>query len=406
VSVWTRMADWLGFSQRAAVIDPLTAALTARYTNFSTPVTPESAARKIAVGSSIRLISNTSRTMRVESFTGTGGTTKKLTPSPLMTDPDATGRGLPDWVAQATWSLGARGNLMVQILARDSFGRPIAMQVLHPDLVKPDLKDGELSGWKVSGGQTIPVRDVLHRRMYPVPGQVIGMSPIEQHAASIGVGIAAEKFGGDFFESGGHPTGMLKSDAPLTEDQALKVKSKFIIAADSREPVLMPGGIEYQQIQIAPGESQFLDAQGYSSAECARIFGPGMPEMLGYETGGSMTYSNVVDRDLQFLKLTLDPYLVIIEDLLTDCLPKPHYARFNRDSLLRMAPLDRFKLYQLQQLTGFSAPNEQRDLENLPPVPWGDKPYATAKLTETDAVSGTAPDGLPAAPAPKTGGQQ
>lgn len=398
MSVWTRMAGWFGFGQRAAVIDPLTAALTARYTNFSTPVTPESAARKIAVGASIRLISNSSRTMRVDAFTGTGGTTKKLAPSPLMTDPDAKGRGLPDWVAQAAWSLAARGNLMVQVLATDAFGRPTAMQVLHPDLVKPEMKADELVGWKVAGGKTIPVREVLHRRMYPVPGQVIGMSPIEQHAASIGVGISAEKFGGDFFESGGHPTALLKSTAPLTEDQAAKVKSKFRIAADSREPVLMPDGISYEAIQIKPEESQFLDTQKYTAAECARIFGPGLPEMLGYETGGSMTYSNVVDRDLQFLKLTLDPYLVIIEDLLTECLPKPHYARFNRDSLLRMSPLDRFRLYQLQQQMGFAPPNEQRDLENLPPVPWGDKPYATTKLTETQQdkpASGALPPGTP-----------
>lgn len=408
MSVWTRMADWFGVGQqRAAAIDPVVAALTQRYGSFGlTPVTPESAARKIAIGASIRVITNSGRTMPVHAFTGAGGTTKQLTDSRLLSDPDGTQRGISDLVAQALWSLAARGNLMIHILGRDGNTQPTGIEVLNPDLVTPQIDSQGALWWKTQKGPLIPGRNVLHRRLYPVPGQTLGLSPIEQHAASIGVGIAAEKFGGDFFEGGGHPTGLLSSDAPLTEDQAKNVKTKFKLSTESREPVLMAAGIKYTQIQIAPGESQFLDAQGYSSAECARIFGPGMPEMLGYQTGDAMTYKNVVDRDLQFLKLTLDPYLVLVEDVLTACMPARQYVKINRDSLLRMTPLDRFKIYQLQQLIGFAAPNEQRDHEDLPPVSWGDQPYpisqSSKSVSETITDGTDSTDGAPA----KTGEPQ
>lgn len=382
MSAWTRMAGWLGFGQqRAAQLDPLLAALNQRYGGIysSTPVSPDTAARKVAVGSSIRLVSNTARTMPVDVFTGSGSATKELQTPPVLRDPDGTGRGLPDWVAQAAWSLAARGNLMVHVLAWNGLGLPDIVEVLNPDLVYPDPDPDGTLWWKLAKGGRIPGRNIIHRRMYPVPGVVLGLSPIEQHAATIGLGISAEKFGADYFSAGGHPTGLLKSSAPLTEGQAKTVKSKFRIATESREPVLLPDGISYERIQITPNESQFLDAQGYSSAECARIFGPGMPEILGYDTGTSLTYANLVDRDLQLLKFTLDPYLVIVEEVLTTLLPKPHYAKLNRDSLLRMSPLDRYKRYEIGARIGMETPNDQLALEDKPPVPWGAVPYVVQK---------------------------
>ncbi|GAA2681764.1 phage portal protein [Actinoplanes palleronii] len=391
MSAWTRMAGWLGFGQqRAAQLDPLVAALTSRYANIGgTPVNPDSAARKVAVGSTIRLITNTGRTMPIHAFKGTGGETQELATPRILDDPDGTGRGIDDWVAQALWSLAARGNLMVHVLTMDGFGRPETIEVMHPDLIvpDPDPTTGEL-WWRPAGGPRIPGRRVIHVRLFPVPGQVLGLSPIEQHAAAIGAGIAAEKFGSDFFGSGGHPTALLKSPSPLTQPQADVVKSKFRIAAESREPVLLPDGITYEQIQVKPNESQFLDAQGYSSAECARIFGPGFAEALGYETGGTYTYANAVDSDVKLLKYSLDAYLTPIERVLSRCLPKPHYAKLSRDSLLRMNPLDRHRIYEIRSRIGMDTPNVQLALEDRPPVAWGDKPYVVQKPSTSTSTSG------------------
>jgi HK97 family phage portal protein len=389
VSVWTRMAEWFGFGERRfADLSSFIAAAGQAGGNYGARVAPETAARKVAVGSSIRLVSNTARTMPAHAFTGDGATTRQLPDPPLLINPDGTDRGIADLIAQAAWSVAARGNLMVQILTRTSHGLPDTVQVLNPDLLRPELDtDGSL-WWRVlanpyqhTSSVRLPSRDVIHRRMYPIPGFVLGLSPIEQHAATIGMGISAEKFGADFFDSGGHPTALLKSVAPMTEPQAKTVKQKFRIAASSREPVLLPDGITYEQIQVNPEESQFLEAQGYSSAECCRIFGPGFAEALGYETGGTMTYANVVDSDLKLLKYSLNPFLVPIEEVLTACLPKGQYVKLNRESLLQMNPLDRFKLYEIAARIGLQTPNDQLALEDKPPVAWGDKPYFVPATT-------------------------
>ncbi|MFG3418737.1 phage portal protein [Micromonospora sp. NPDC048063] len=387
--MWNRALAWLGLpggSQRAAQLDPLIAAINSRYPAVAgTVVSPETAARKIAVGASIRLISNVGRSLPMHAYRGEGGATERLPAPPLLRDPDATSYGLGDWIAQFLWSVAARGNGMAHVVERSGNALPRTILAVHPDTVYPDVRrsTGEL-WWIPARGKEIPAADMLHARMFPVPGAVLGLSPIAQHAATIGLGISAERFGADYFDSGGHPTALLKSAAPLNAAQARVVKDRFVIASGSREPVLLPDGISYEQIQIKPGESQFLDAQGYSSAECARIFGPGMPEMLGYETGGSMDYSNVVDRDLQLLKYTLDPYLVMVEQLLTRCLPRPQYVKFNRGALLRMNLLDRYRAYEIAARIGLEVPNEQRGYEDKPPVPWGDKPYPVGKSASTE----------------------
>lgn len=386
MSALTRVAEWLGLGRRAAQLDPLDRALNARYLTAAGEMpSADSAGRKVAVGSSIRLLTNTSRTMPAHAYRGEGSETVQIGDPQLLQDPDGSGYGLEDWVSQMVWALAGRGNAMGHIVDRTSMGKPATVLPLHPDRVWPDVnRSNGVVTWLPVDGKSIPAHDMLHLRMFPVPGQVLGLSPIEQHAETIGVGIAAERYGGNFFMAGGQPVALLQSEAPLNDTQAANVKARFLAATTSREPVVMPANITYTQIQVKPGESQFLDAQGYTDAQCCRIFGPGIAEILGYDTGTSMTYQNVIDRDLQLLKYSLDPYLVMIEKALSRCLPQPQYVKFNRGSLMRMNQLDRYRAYEIASRIGLEVPNEQRGYEDKGPVPWGNKPYAAPKQQPAD----------------------
>jgi HK97 family phage portal protein len=129
----------------------------------------------------------------------------------------------------------------------------------------------------------------------------------------------------------------------------------------NREPIVLGADWDYKQIQISPSDSQFLDTGRYTSAECARIYGPGMPEILGYETGGSMTYANIEQRALDLLTFTLDPWLVRMERLLSALLPNPQYVKFERKALLRTDMLTRFQAHQIALHNQFETVNEVRD---------------------------------------------
>ena len=349
-------------------------------------VSPDSAVRRVAVMSSINLIASTVAELPTDVFTGKGAARREVTPPRLLDDPEGEGYGLSDFVWKALFSVLLRGNAFGYIAGRDSLGYPTVVQMQHPDqvLVTIDQRTGRRA-W-VMNGKEVPADKVWHWRPFPVFGEVLGLSPIGLHAVTVGLGLAAERFGAEWFTEGGHPSAMLSADSPLTPDQAQIVKATYRAATRSNgEPLVVPAGIKYQQLQIAPGESQFLDVQQYTSAECARIFGPGMPEMLGYETGGSMTYANVEQRSLHLLTFALGPWITRLERQLSGWLPRPRYLKFNTGSLLRTATLDRYRAHDIAIRAGFETVNEARALEDRPPVGWGDEPGAPNEKQEQPA---------------------
>lgn len=169
----------------------------------------------------------------------------------------------------------------------------------------------------------------------------------------------------------------MSSDQPITEDQAKTIKSRFVNAIrGSREPAVLGAGVQYSQIQIAPNESQFLEVQKFTAAEQCRMIGPGVAEMLGYETGGNLTYQNVQSRSLHLLIYTIDKWMKDLERCLSHLfVPGPQSIEFDRNGLLRMTADIRWKVHREELQLAAKTINEVRASEGLGPVPWGDEPY-------------------------------
>lgn len=357
--------------------------------SLTTPVTAhnaESSMRKVAVFAAVNLLSGVVSMLPRDGYSGSGPTKQIVGLPQFFTDPDGSGQGMDDWLYQLMYSWLLRGNAVGKILARDPMGRPTQIMLYHPDSCSPWTDDKGRTRWYINGVEQ-DTRDVWHRRVFPVPGKVLGMSPIALHATTISQGMAAATFGLRFFTDGGHPSAILQQEDSPTVDQAtaLAVKQRFLAAVrGTREPVVVGKGWKYQAIQIAPNESQFLDTQKYTAAECARIFGPGLPEILGYETGGSMTYANVEQRSVDLLKYSVDRWLIRLENILSaDALSRPRYMKFNRGALLATDLLTRFQAHQIALRNKWEVVNEVRELEDMPPVEWGDVPQDPAKPEPT-----------------------
>lgn len=358
----------------------------------------ESAMQSIAIRSTVDLIASLGSELPADVYRGEGSTRQKLRMPDHLEDPDGSGHGLADWSYRALYTWLLRGNLYGDVLERGPGGMLRQVELFHPDKVDAAIEGDGGIVWHVQG-QEIPTSRLLHRRVNPVPGHVLGMSPISMHAWNIGLSLTTTRFGLQWFQDGAHPGGILSnSEESINKDKAQTVKERFLAAVrGTREPVVMGKGWTYEQIQVNPEESQFLETQGFSAAECARIFGPGFAEILGYVTkGGSMTYANVVDRDLHVLKYGLNKWLRRLERLLSEFLPRPQYVKINRDALLETNTFQRYQAHALA-LGGkpWKVPNEVRDKEELPPVPWGEDPDPLG--TATPAIEPGDPD-MPAKP--------
>jgi len=345
----------------------------------------DTAMQSIAVRTAADLIASLGSELPVDVYRGTGRDLRAIPMPGYLEDPGGDGYGLPDWAYRVLISWLLRGNLFGEELARARAGHVTQVEVFHPDAVSGWLDDGTVV-WQVNGRHV--EKGMLHRRVNPVPGRVLGMSPIAYHASTIGVSLASTQFGLQWFGDGGHPTGILRNtEVPLDPDgNAKTAKQRFMAALRGRrEPLVLGKGWEYQQIQVNPEESQFLETMGYSEAQCARMFGPGIAEVLGYSVkGASLTYSNLADRDLHLLKYALGKWLSRLERLLTEFLPRGQHVVLNRDALLATTTLQRYQAHASALGAKWKVPNEVRELEDLRPVPWGDEPVGVDPQPEPE----------------------
>lgn len=336
--------------------------------------------RLVAISASVHLIASIISTLPLKTFERKGDRGVRVNNQPdLVDDPGGTNRGTSDWLYQYLYSQLVASNAFGQVTALDG-NYPRSVSLYYPDdvSVRADPKTGTPL-WSVRGNR---VEDMWHQRMFPIPGVLLGVSPIIRHAASIGVGIAAERFGLQFFTDGGHPTGILTNDVDeIDGPKSRKVKDRWKEAIyGAREPVVMGRGWKYEQVQISPNESQFLETQKFSAAQCARIYGPNVPEVLGYETGGSMTYANVVERNNALLTQNLNTWMEPVEEVFNRMLPPRLFVKFQTGAFLRSTTLDRYRAHALALANRWKVVNEVRRDEDMEPVAWGNEPNQPTKV--------------------------
>ena len=389
---------------------------------FSTagvPITPLNAITKVPLFQAVNLVATMPQMMDAGVWTGQGGDRRKVRMPGNIEDPEGEGYGLADFAYKYLSQRMLRGNVFIRVNNVDSQGRPDTVRILNPDqvVVKFDVKTGQFQFFdSLTGAHMRPfphgqaAGGLIHRRAFPVPGQVLGLSVVANHARTLGLSLASEQFGADFFGDGAHPSGILSTDQPMPEEAARTVKTRFVNAIrGSREPAVLGAGLKYQQIQIAPQESQFLDTQKFTAAELCRMVGPGVAEMLGYETGGKLTYQNVQSRSLHLLIYTVDKWMKDLEHCLsTMFVARSQDVEFDREGIMRMTPDSRWQMYEVMIEQGTVTINEIRALEGLPPVPWGDEPFlpgfgrtgtAAAEEEQINAVkAGINPHAAPSPP--------
>lgn len=369
---------------RALTMPPMWHMTQGDYANLD-PAQSATSMQSVAIRSTVDLIASLASELPVVTYNAQGKVIK--TPANVM-DPAGDGTGVEDWTYRLLTSWLLAGNAYGAALGYGGSGRYVSqIDLFNPDDVTVSMVDGA-PVWRVGGREFEDQARFIHRRTNPVAGRVLGLSPIELHASQIGVTLSATRFGRQFFTDGAHPSGLLVNEGNLTQDSAEIAKQRFLNARGSREPVVLGKGWSFSQVSISPEESQFLETSGMSEAQCARMFGPGFAEVLGYPTGSSMTYANVVDRRQDLLVFSLNRWLRRVDRVLSALIPAPQYVKLNRDALLEATTLQR---YQAHALAGpWRTPDETRAIEDLPPIEGGDK---LPGVSPTPAPAQEAPHG-------------
>jgi HK97 family phage portal protein len=240
-----------------------------------------------------------------------------------------------------------------------------------------------------------PYGDVWHiPGKYVRAGSPFAESPVKRASATIGAALAAREFGGRFFGDGGHPGGLITSTQDLTADQAGAIKRAWLNAVSgNREPAVLGAGLTYQPLMVNANDSQFIDLMRFAIEEACRFWR--VPPSMVYAaiSGQNVTYANVSQADLHYLKHSLEGLLRRIEGALTKLIVRPLHVKFNRNAFLSSDPEARWKVHDLRLKNRTMSVNEVRALEDEEPYadPAFDEPGIPGGMTDAPP-EGTTPN--------------
>lgn len=274
------------------------------------------------------------------------------------------------------------GNAYAQII-RNGKGEVVALYPLMPNKMQVDRdENGELyyiytrssDEAKTMEGVTVCLtpRDVLH-----IPGLgfdgLVGYSPIAMAKNAIGLAIATEEYGAKFFANGAAPSGVLEHPGTIKDPSRLRENwnSTFGGSANSGKVAVLEEGMKYTPISISPEQAQFLETRKFQIDEIARIFRV-PPHMVGDLEKSS--FSNIEQQSLEFVKYTLDPWVIRWEQSLSRALlnedeKRKYFFKFNLEGLLRGDYESRMSGYAVARQNGWMSANDIRELENMDKIP-------------------------------------
>lgn len=271
------------------------------------------------------------------------------------------------------------GNAYEQII-RDWSGNVISLYPLLPDKMSVHRDSRGILYYKYqrqteenpniteTGTVILPQEDVLH-----VPGLgfdgLIGYSPIALAKNAIGMTLATEEYGASFFRNGANPGGVLEHPGILKDPKRVRDSWNEVYkgVANAHKVAVLEEGMKYTQIGIPPEEAQFLQTRKFQINEIARLYRI-PPHMVGDLEKSS--FSNIEIQSLEFVKYTLDPWVVRFEQSFKRALflpeeKKTHFIKFNVDGLLRGDYQSRMNGYAVGRQNGWLSTNDIRELEDL-----------------------------------------
>ena len=275
------------------------------------------------------------------------------------------------------------GNAYAQII-RNGRGDVVGLYPLMPDKMKVDRDehnhliyvysryDEANPNLKEQGDIVLTAENVLH-----IPGLgfdgLVGYSPIAMAKNAIGISLACEEYGSTFFANGASPSGVLEHPGVIKNPERIREgwQRAYGGTHNAHRVCVLEEGMKYTPISIPNNEAQFLETRKFQVEEIARLYRVPLHMIGDLEHA---TFSNIEQQSLEFVKYTLDPWLVRWEQslqkaLLSDSEKGQYFIKFNVEGLLRGDYASRMQGYATARQNGWMSANDIRELEDMNRIP-------------------------------------
>lgn len=246
---------------------------------------------------------------------------------------------------------------------------PRELYALTPGATVPNVVRGQLIGYRYSseqGQQTFMPQDVAHWMCWNPRDSNIGLSPLASAAYAVTQNNEAKKWNAAVLQNGGRTWGVMTSEKNLTDKQydRLKkdIKEKYSGAENAGKPVLLEGGLHWEQVGLTSQDMDWLQGLNFSMREICAVYGT-PPQLLGDPT--SATYANYREANKAYYRGTIVPELASLREQLNRWLvPKFDRTRklwldFDLDGVEALQE-DKAELWNRLNSTTFLTINEKR----------------------------------------------
>lgn len=288
-----------------------------------------------------------------------------------------------DVLGQAMVSLLLWGNAYLATY-RDALGRVLWLEVLDPKKVQPERIGADIF-YRVEGStELLTPLDILQIRGMTMPGQIEGMSVLSVARETLGLSIAATKFGASFFGNNAIPAAVIEAEGEMspTGRKALLRNWNDLHkgAGNANKLAVLTQGAKLVKLSIPPDDAQFLQTRQFQVNDATRFFG--VPTSKLAHTDGPEMGKTVEDKSTEFATDALRPWTVRLETGFTWLMhsegrPRKQFTTLDLQGLMRGSLSNQISLGLQMVTAGAITINEFRaDTLGKSPVAWGDEPIS------------------------------
>ncbi|EOM7169318.1 phage portal protein, partial [Escherichia coli] len=141
--------------------------------------------------------------------------------------------------------------------------------------------------------------------------QKMGLSPIMQHAETIGMGMSGQKYTESFFSGNARPAGIVSVKSGLNKESWGWLKDQWQKASQAlrrqeNKTMLLPADLDYKALTVSPVDAQIIDMMKLNRSMIAGIFNIPAHMINDLEKA---TFSNISAQAIQFVRYTMMPWV-------------------------------------------------------------------------------------------------
>jgi len=256
-------------------------------------------------------------------------------------------------------------------IERDSTARPIGLIPIKTQHVKVINHEGQIFYDVKDYDLAIRKEDMLHFFNLSFNGYE-GTSVIGSQKTTIGTSIASNDTANSYLGNSSQIGGIIKHPGKLSKEAVARLRTSWSQSTSGSfvagKTAILEEGMTFEQSKINANDYQLLETRRFQIEEIARIFK--VPLSLIGHLEKAANYSSIEALSIDFVRFTLQPYLVLIEQELNRKLFRDneldnYFVRLDSKGLLRGDSAARATYYREMSAIGVLSINEIRRMEDL-----------------------------------------